>query len=72
MSQKFYSEFTLVKKITERVINGKTLIRKETIGEVKILKVEEGGFMTADVRKGEKEITAAFESGEKLEVTGTE
>lgn len=59
-----------VKLVTETVVNGKKLTRKKVIGQVKILKVEEGGFITVRIKSGEEEITKAFE--EKLNIQITE
>jgi curli biogenesis system outer membrane secretion channel CsgG len=58
-----------VKLVTETMINGKKLTRKKVIGEVKILKVEEGGFISAKIKDGEEEITKAFEAKQNLQIT---
>ena len=58
-----------VKKVTEKMVGNKKLVRKETIGELRIVKIEEGGFITCDVRKGDEEIAAAFDAGIQLQVS---
>jgi hypothetical protein len=58
-----------VKLVTETMINGKKLTRRKVIGEVKILKVEEGGFISAKIKSGEEEITKAFEEKQNLQIT---
>jgi len=63
-SQRLY-----VKQLTESEINGRKLVRRKLIGEVKIIKVEDGGFISCKVKSGEEEITKAFDSKMKIEIT---
>jgi len=58
-----------VKLVTETMVNGRKLVRKKVIGEIKILKVEEGGFITARVKSGGDEVTKAFDSKQNLQIT---
>jgi curli biogenesis system outer membrane secretion channel CsgG len=61
-----------VKKVTEKMVGNKKLVRKETIGELKIIKIEDGGFITCDVKKGGEEIATAFDGSIQLIVTDKE
>jgi curli biogenesis system outer membrane secretion channel CsgG len=61
-----------VKLITETVVNGKKMVRKKVIGKVRVLKVEEGGFISAKIRDGEEEITKSFEEKLLIQITETE
>jgi curli biogenesis system outer membrane secretion channel CsgG len=58
-----------VKLVTESMIGGKKLTRRKVIGTVKILKVEEGGFISAKIRTGEEEITKAIEQKANIQIT---
>jgi len=59
-----------VKLVTETMIGGKKLTRRKVIGEIKILKVEEGGFISARIKSGSEEITKLI--GEKANIQITE
>jgi curli biogenesis system outer membrane secretion channel CsgG len=61
-----------VKLITETEVAGRKLVRKKKIGEVKVQKIEEGGFITVKVKSGESEITQAFEAKGRIEITEVE
>jgi hypothetical protein len=61
-----------VKRVTEKMVGNKKLVRKETIGELRIIKIEEGGFITCDVRKGGEDIATAFDASIQLVVTDKE
>jgi len=58
-----------VKKVSEKMVGTKKLVRKETIGELRILKIEEGGFITCEVRKGNSDIASAFDASIQLQVS---
>lgn len=61
-----------VKLITETEVAGRKLIRKKNIGDVKVQKIEEGGFVNVKVKNGEAEITQAFDAKSKIEITEVE
>jgi len=58
-----------VKLISESIINGKKLTRRKVIGSVKVVKVEEGGFISAKLKSGAAEITKAFEEKQNIQIT---
>jgi curli biogenesis system outer membrane secretion channel CsgG len=58
-----------VKVLTELDMNGKKIIRKKELGEAKISKLEEGGFINVKIKKGEEEITKAIDSKQKIEIS---
>ncbi len=61
-----------VKIVTEVMVGGKKLVRKKVIGELKVIKLEDGGFLTARIKSGEEEITKAFEEKKNIQITETE
>ena len=61
-----------VKLVTETEVAGRKLIRRKTIGEVKVEKIEDGGFINVKVKNGEEEITQAFDAKSKIEITEVE
>jgi curli biogenesis system outer membrane secretion channel CsgG len=61
-----------VKLVTETEVAGRKLIRKKNIGDVKVQKIEEGGFINVKVRNGEAEITQAFDAKSRIEITEVE
>jgi curli biogenesis system outer membrane secretion channel CsgG len=61
-----------VKLVVETEVAGRKLIRRKTIGEVKVQKIEDGGFINVRVKKGEEEITKAFDAKSKIEITEVE
>ena len=61
-----------VKLVTETEVAGRKLIRRKSIGEVKVDKIEDGGFVNVKVRTGEEEITQAFDAKSKIEITEVE
>jgi curli biogenesis system outer membrane secretion channel CsgG len=58
-----------VKLVTETMVAGKKLTRRKVIGTVKVLKVEEGGFISAKIRSGEEEITKAIDEKANIQIT---
>jgi len=61
-----------VKLVVETEVAGRKLIRRKTIGEVKVQKIEDGGFITVRVRTGAEEISQAFDAKSKIEITEVE
>jgi len=57
-----------VVEISEMTVNGKKLVRKKELGELKITKVEDDNFSTCDVSSGGTEITKEFDAKAKIEV----
>lgn len=54
-----------VMQYTTSVVNGKTYHRKQSIGELKITKME-GDFAVCDVKKGGKDISELMQKGKSL------
>ncbi len=57
-----------VVEVSEMMVDGKKLIRKKEIGELRVEKVEDENFSVCSVRDGEAEITKKFESKAKISV----
>lgn len=55
-------------ELVEMEVNGKKMMRKKEIGEIKILKVEDENFSQCQVLSGGTEINSKFETKAKLQV----
>jgi hypothetical protein len=61
-----------VVELVELEVNGKKLIRKKELGELKIIKVEDENFSICSVTSGGTEINARFEAKARLQIRTTE
>jgi len=57
-----------VVEITTMEVNGKKMLRKKEIGQLKITKVEDGNFSTCSINSGDAEIKSKFEAKANLQV----
>lgn len=57
--------------VSEMEVDGKKLVRKKEIGEIKIINVEDENFSKCQVKDGGKLILSKFSSGEKLKCIST-
>lgn len=57
-----------VVEMIEMEVNGKKLVRKKEIGELKVSKVEDENFSTCSVSSGGIDINAKFESKAKIQI----
>ncbi len=57
-----------VVEISEMNVNGKKMVRKKEIGELKITKVEDDNFSTCEVSAGGADITKELDAKAKIEV----
>jgi curli biogenesis system outer membrane secretion channel CsgG len=68
----FEGQKLYVKLKIEMDVGGKKITRNKTIGELKVIQIEEDGFVNVKVKSGEKEITEAYQNKNKIQISEIE